>query len=696
VTPYIGLVSYGFAAVAFLVLALLLAVGWEGRAQGVRLVVATGITCAWAALHTAMLLAGMASVPLLALAESLRAGAWIAVLTGLGAALGIDRRLIAAVHVALGLAIIGSLALPWLLSSVEAQLRAFVNGGIALSLLGLVMLEQVYRNARSEQKYTLRYLVIAVGILFAYDLFVFAQAQMVKGIEASSWAARGFVAAVTLPLLAIAARRNPQWALNIFVSRQVVFYSATFVVVGVYLLVMAFGGYLIALYGGTWGRAVQFVFFAGTIVVLLALLASADVRRRARVFLAKHFYRNKYDYRIEWLRFIQTLSDSSADDSAAHDSRPGSEVGLSRPAYARAIRAVGQIVNSPGGVMYLRQDEPPTLLPVAAWPAANYKLDATALADADELLSFLERKQWLVDVREYRQTADAYENLLLPASLDTPGRDHIVLPLLEQSSVIGVLVLDYPPPPFKPTYEDRDLLKTVGRHVATYIAQHEADRRLAENRQFEAYHRLTAFVMHDLKNLAAQLSLIVANAERHKRNPEFVDDAISTVALSTERMQRLIEQLQGRELRSPARRVPVADLLQRAVERCAPRKPEPRIETVTDASVEADPERLISVVEHIVRNAQDATPEDGTITVRAENRDGSIMVAVTDTGCGMSPDFIGTRLFRPFDTTKGSKGMGIGAYQAREYVTSLGGTLTVRSAPGKGSTFEIVLKPAAP
>jgi putative PEP-CTERM system histidine kinase len=333
-------------------------------------------------------------------------------------------------------------------------------------------------------------------------------------------------------------------------------------------------------------------------------------------------------------------------------------------------------------------------LPVAAWPAANYRLDPAALADADELLSFLERKQWMVDVREYRQTPDVYENLALPASLEIAGRDHIVLPLLVQSSVIGVLVLDYPPPPFEPTYEDRDLLKTVGRHVATYIAQHEADRRLAENQQFEAYHRLTAFVMHDLKNLAAQLSLIVANAARHKRTPEFVDDAISTVAHSTERMQRLIEQLQGRELRSPARRVRVADLLQRAVERCAPRKPVPRIETDIDASVEADPERLISVVEHIVRNAQDATPEDGTITVHAETRDDSILIAVTDTGCGMSPDFIGARLFRPFDTTKGSKGMGIGAYQAREYVTSLGGVLTVRSTPGKGSTFEILLKPA--
>jgi putative PEP-CTERM system histidine kinase len=202
--------------------------------------------------------------------------------------------------------------------------------------------------------------------------------------------------------------------------------------------------------------------------------------------------------------------------------------------------------------------------------------------------------------------------------------------------------------------------------------------------------------MHDLKNLAAQLSLIVSNAERHKRNPEFVDDAISTVANSTERMQRLIEQLQGREQRSQLRTVGLGDVVRRAIDRCTPRTPVPRLVSELNPQVAADPERLTAAIEHLLRNAQDATPETGSITVSLATDGAYAVLAITDTGSGMSPEFVTQRLFKPFDTTKGSKGMGIGAYQAREYITMLGGALGVRSAPGAGSTFELRLKSAAP
>jgi putative PEP-CTERM system histidine kinase len=556
-------------------------------------------------------------------------------------------------------------------------------------LFGLVLLEQVYRNSREQLRYSLKFLVIALGVLFAYDMFVFAQAQLFKGIDAASWEARGLVAALTVPLLAIAARRNPHWALNIFVSRQVVFYTASFVAVGIYLVLMAFGGFLIKLYGGTWGRAVQLVFFAGAAMMLVTLLASADVRRRLRVFISKHFYRNKYDYRVEWLRFIQTLSAPDAE---------GAGPGPAADPYTRAIRAIAEIFASPGGVLFLkREDHGGEFAAVAAWPRSRFNLRKFApLPASDEMVGFLEQRQWLIDVEEHRLSPDVYENLVLPAMFDPPCPHRIVLPLVDGANMLGFIVFDEPPPPFRPTYEDRDLLKTVGRHVATHIAQHEADRRLAESRQFEAYHRLTAFVMHDLKNLAAQLSLIVTNAERHKHNPEFVDDAISTVANSTERMQRLIEQLQGREQRSRLRTVALAEVARRACERCGPRMPAPTIDVSGEPQVAADPERLTAVLEHLVRNALDATPETGRVTVRVATEGNQALVTIADTGSGMTPEFVNTRLFKPFDTTKGSKGMGIGAYQAREYVTSLGGTLAVRTAPGDGTTFEIRLKSAVP
>jgi putative PEP-CTERM system histidine kinase len=228
--------------------------------------------------------------------------------------------------------------------------------------------------------------------------------------------------------------------------------------------------------------------------------------------------------------------------------------------------------------------------------------------------------------------------------------------------------------------------------VATHLAQFESERTLAESRQFEAYSRLSAFLMHDLKNAVAQLNLVVTNAEKHKANPAFVDDAIDTVANTAGRISRLIEQLQRGEVAERAETVTLEALARTAVERSAAREPAPVLDLEDGAlEVAASRERLTSVLEHVIRNAQDATPAQGRVTVRVCRRDGRAVVEVADTGQGMSPEFVRERLFRPFDSTKGAKGMGIGAYQAREYARSLGGDVEVESTPGQGTTFRLIL-----
>ncbi len=414
-------------------------------------------------------------------------------------------------------------------------------------------------------------------------------------------------------------------------------------------------------------------------MAVASLVASSALRRRLQVFLAKHFYRNKYDYRVEWLRFIDTLSSPEE----------GVEV------RANAVRSIAQIIGSPGGLLYLRA-ESGEYQPAAVWPAGGDPARRLpALPAGSEFVEFLARRQWVVDSEEYAASPDTYQHVSLPEFVIADRvRHRFVLPLLNATDLIGFVSLAAPPPPFRPTFEDRDLLKTVGRHVATHLAQHESDRKLADSRQFEAYHRLTAFVMHDLKNLAAQLSLIVSNAEKHKHNPEFVDDAISTIANSTTRMQRLIEQLQRREVQTQTRRVSLHEVAGRAAERCRARRPEPLLARDTDAGeafVEADQERLTMIVEHVIRNAQEATPDDGGVTVSVVPGTEWHSVVVSDTGAGMSVAFVRDRLFKPFDTTKGSKGMGIGAYQVREYVQSLGGRVLVESREGAGTRMELRL-----
>jgi putative PEP-CTERM system histidine kinase len=694
----LGLYSYSIAALAFLLLTVLLATGWSGRSQGIRLVVACGITAAWAAIMAAAAEMGEVPAYAIALAECVRDGAWIFVLTGLAASAGVAATLSRVLNVGWVGAAIYSLVAPSLSRaglSVVLPGVALVATGFALALGGLVLLEQVYRNARSDGRYALKFLALALGTLWVYDVYLYSQAQLVGGIAAETWNARGFVVALTVPLIAIAARRNPQWSLDIFVSRQVVFYTTTLLAIGAYLLLMAFGGYAIRLYGGTWGRAMQLVFFALAGIVLLALLASGGVRRRLRVFLSKHFYRNKYDYRVEWLRFIETLS---VTEEGANTQET-------------AVRAIAEIFGSPGGVLYLRRDADERFDAQAAWPRDRVDLARyPPITMADDLPTFMSRRQWVVDLREHASGPDLYDNMVLPAPFDAPGPHRMILPLLHGPALLGFMALEAPPPPFNPNYEDRDLLRTVGRHVATHLAQHAADRRLAENQQFAAYHQLTAFVMHDLKNLAAQLMLIVSNAGKHKRNPEFVDDAISTIANSTERMQRLIEQLQRREVQSRKRLVSLSDIARGAAGRCQMRRPGPSCGAMDDdVRIEADPERLTMIVEHVIRNAQEATDDDGSVvvTVTVDGGPGSedavplgdtsrlrvpaAALTVIDTGSGMTHDFIRERLFRPFDSTKGSKGMGIGAYQVREYVRSLGGRVEVESEPGRGTRFTIRL-----
>jgi len=701
-TLSLGAVSYGLAAVAFLILTVLLLTSWEGWAQGARLIAACAITMAWAALLALGLDRSSAwALPVL-FSELLRYGAWFFVLTGLTGSAGMASSLSRLAHVAWIGAMILLIAAPLLAGpSLSLPLPAtfLASTGLVLALLGLLLLEQIYRNAREGGRYAIKFLVSGLGVAFAYDLFLFSQMLLLRGIEPATWQARGLVTALTVPLFAVAARRNPQWSLNLFVSRHVVFYSASFLVVGIYLLLMAAGGYWVRLHGGAWGRVAQLVFVAGAAAVLFAVMASGNLRRRLRVFLNQHFYRNKYDYRLEWLRFVQTLS----MPLEGVDTREN------------AMRAMAQVINSPGGVLYLRTEDGEAYRPAASWPADEFDIRWRAsLPPQDEFVVFLRDRQWVVDLVELRATPDLYGNLSPPAIVDearsqAQGRDRLIVPLTHVDTLIGFVVLAAPPEPFTPNYEDRDLLKMMGRHVAVHLAQYEADRRLAESRQFEAYNRLTAFVMHDLRNLAAQLALIVSNAERHRRDPEFVDDAIGTIANSTERMQRLIEQLQRREIQGTTRRVALTEVARRACERCASRRPVPECRgAVEDAWVEADPERLTMIVEHVIRNAQDATPQDGSVVLNV-SLDGShatpemavpigetsrlraptVALTVSDSGTGMSAEFLSERLFKPFDTTKGSKGMGIGAYQVREYVRSLGGRVDVASVVGQGTRFTL-------
>jgi putative PEP-CTERM system histidine kinase len=678
----VGAIGYGIAAAAFMLLAVLMMISWRGRRQGVYFIAASVVTAIWALLLAGQAFAGHGSMLPLYVAEALRNGAWLFALCSIAG--GNAPRVI--VLGARAAPLVALLALPamWLLEARGVEVLPpellLSRMGLVTSLLGLILLEQIYRNSGEAARDSLKYLVCGIGALFAYDLFLYSQAELLRGIMADAWNARGALIAFAAPLIAIAVRREPQWSLDVFVSRQAVFYTTTFMGVGAYLLLMAAGGYYVRQFGGSWGRLGQVVFFGGALLLLVLLVGSSVLRRRARVFLSKHFYRNKYDYRLEWLRFIGTLSSGHDED-----------------VRRTAIAAIAQIFSSPAGILWLADEASARFVPVAAWPGRLDELDRIeALPVSADLPAFLARTQWIVDLQELARAPDMYGNFALPQWLSTERGFRIVSPLLQLDRLMGFVLLSDPPPPFDLTYEDRDLLKTVGRHVATQIAQQESDRKLTESRQFEAYNRLTAFMMHDLKNSAAQLRLIVDNYERHKRNPEFIDDAMGTVANAVERITRLIDQLRGSTAPERLARVDLLEIAREAVRRCSVRQPRPALQKCEAALVQANPERLTTVIEHVIRNAQDATSAAGAISVAVSQRGPQAQLVVSDTGEGMDAEFVRDRLFRPFDSTKGAKGMGVGAYQVREYIQRLSGTVEVQSSPGQGTRFTISMPVCEP
>lgn len=660
-----GVLSYGFAAVGFAALALFAFVSHRRIRPGAALVAAAAASALWAVLLAIVESGRVVYYWAVLIVEVTRYAGWLYFLY-----VFVPPRLPRIVHW-----LVIALFLAWTVfgSMLVEPGRVLTIACLVAALLGLVLIEQVVRNPPADTRRELRLLLIGMGGMFAYDLFLFSQAELFRGIDAASWQLRGAVNALAVLFLLAGARRLAHVRIDLFPSRQATFYTTAFVALGLYVLVTAVAGIWSQQLGGRWGDFTRVAFLAGAMAVTALLVGSVIIRRQVRVFLSKHFYQSRYDYRLEWLRFIRTLSSVSASDVPR-----------------AAVQSVAQILNSPGGLLYRQPEGSTEFIPVGSWPrAADEPVDPRTFAADSQVVEFMRHRRWIIDLRERERQPDLYDHAEVPDWLANDADWRLISPIFLGDTLLGFFLLREPPPPFRLMYEDRDLLNVAGQHVATLLAQHDADRRVAELSQFEAYNRLTTFVMHDLKNCAAQLKLLVGNAERHRRNPEFVDDAFTTIARTAERMARLIAQLRRDGAEDATRLVDLGEALQVALKRCALMRPKPILESAPDRGcvIMADPERAVAALEHVIRNAQEASGELGEVRIVMESRGKRAKVWIRDTGGGMDSVFIRNRLFRPFDTTKGPTGMGIGAYQAREFARSVGGSVEVRSEPGQGTSF---------
>lgn len=685
----LALIAYGLTALLFLGLALTVVARSEFSAASVWLALACLITAFWGATAVFALRFEGVYDALVSPAETLKTASFAGLLVVL---LYPSWKLREHAHYTFVLAIgLGFLfALQFAIDGLRWVDVASANEGARSALLswlprlataigGLLLVENVYRNASSGYRWRIRMLVIGIGALFAFDVFLYSGPAILGRIEDGALTARALIHLMVAPLLLMAIRRNSRWSSDFQVSRKVVFHSVTLIAVGLYLLATSAIAFALRVFGGAWGLSLQIAAVAGLLIALLMIAMSTQARSWLKVKLLKHFFAYRYDYREEWLRLIATIG------------HPGKSA---EPLEKRITRAITELLESPAGTLWLADDIGDY---VYVDGVGGAKPPASHLGAAEPVLTYMRERQRIVDLEDLRGGSSEYGGATIPDWLASMAQAWIIVPLFHMDKLVAFVIVSSPVVARQLDWEDFDLLKTVGRQTGSYLAEQTTQRAMIEAARFDDFNRRFAYIVHDIKNLVSQLSLLSRNAEKHADNPEFRADMVETLRNSVSKMNELLARL--REHHGPvesAESLDVVSLLERIVSE--KKKSHRMLNLHSDSNaplIDAPRERLVQVFSHLIQNAAEASEPDAPIDVTVSSRAGFLDVEIADNGCGMTEDFVRNELFKPFSTTKAA-GYGIGAYEAREIVRSLNGAIHVRSVPGEGSRFivRLPLRPA--
>ncbi len=556
----------------------------------------------------------------------------------------------------------------WIFTDLGPRLMAT----LLLTVVMLAFIETIYRQSGS-QKWQFKPLIIALGICLLLDFYLLAEAALLGKVNQQTWQARGFVHVMMLPFLVVAVKRIKSWGINVYVSRDIVLQSSLVLAAGVYLCILAIVGYYLSYIGGNWTTLLQVVFVVVGTALFCTLVFSDAIRRKYKVFIEKHFFANTFDYREKWVELTRELKKIEI----AHFNAP--DVCLN--AWCKAIGY------SAGALLKFHPVAPPEMLAATK----NYRLSETDLQVASLYQQKFGNKNWLLDFSDHRDKDVSAIHRELEGKIES---FELLVPVYQNNQLWGCCVLNpLPTEHLKLNWELRDYLNAVSEQISSYLFMSEASKTLSENAQFIAFSRMSAFVVHDLKNVKAQIDMLLKNAKRHRHNPEFVDDAFETIEAMQSRLQNMLSQLTKKQIGAvPKKTVAIAKLLEELIEeRCAKHDPLPQLQVLADCELFIDEERFCNILFHLIDNAQQATASHGAVTIQLDVQNEFMLLKIIDTGCGMSKIFIKERLFKPFDTTKGNAGMGIGAYDAQSFIQQNHGQLSVFSEVNIGSTFTIQL-----
>ena len=563
------------------------------------------------------------------------------------------------------------------LGGTEEVARAAYDARVLIDMLvaigALMLLHNLYAGAASAMRPVLRWTGMALTGIFAYDLNLHTLAYLGGAMPALLGDVRGLLAggmAVIFALGMNAAGPRVQFS----PSRTVTFRTLSLLLIGGYLAGMVLIAKSLALLGGDVARASQAVFVLAAIIAAGLALPSPRLRGWLRVTATKHLFQHRYDYRQEWLRFTRTIGRGTAGGASLEE---------------RVVKALADITESPAGLL-LMPNEQAQLELTARW---NWPTIAVpAIAGEFALSGLLEQHNMVLALDEAREGIDHHgEGAQVPEWLMEAEDAWALVPLIHFDRLVGVIVLARPRNPRQLDWEDFDLLRVAGQQLASYLAEQAGQQALMDASRFDEFNRRMAFVMHDIKNLVSQLSLLAANAEKHADNPAFRADMLVTLRNSAEKLSALLARLgrYGAGQGSASGEIELVALAKGIAARFAGVHP---VHLTREAPVRVmgNREALEQALIHLVQNAIDASQSNAPVflDVTAEGLSGNI--EVVDSGHGMSPEFVRTGLFKPFVSSKPG-GFGIGAFEARELIKAMGGRVSVESREGLGTRFAVAL-----
>lgn len=544
---------------------------------------------------------------------------------------------------------------------------------LVLLVVALTQFEATLVNASPDALWRVKLDIVALGTMIAVQVFYYSNALLYRTLHMELVPLRSLLFIVSAAMMAYA-RLHWRGAARVRVSQRVQLKSVATAVVAGYLILLGLMGQGMRHLGPLFPKVLAYScgFLAG--MGLLLLLLSERAKREIKVLLHKNFYQSKYDYRAQWLALTQRLTSFESGDDLLQ----------------RVLAAYCDTFGVNGAALFQQQE--------------GYYYCATSIRAMDQLqetfshgnslVQYLRQKGWV-----FCSTDDNPE--ILAENREILARYHIsfVIPLFEGDKLTGFIALgEQVVRDEQYRYEDYDLMKTIARQASIAIQHQRQSEELTRARSMEAVGSLATFVVHDLKNLVATVSLIVENAGKHLDNPEFQQDMLGSLKNTADKMLDLIGRLKNlgeSELFNlrPTELLPLVQKSARMVGSTLTATSGVTVQGTPELAL-ADERELQKVLLNLFINGLEASQGDRRVVVAEVGFDGAPFIRVSDSGCGMSQRFIRKELFTPFHTTK-KEGLGIGLYQSRQIIAAHGGRIDVTSVEGSGTVFTVWLQSAA-